>query len=131
MVRRAARKAAKGGGPKAINAARGLWVGQQASVKRTRDLCNARTWWSRSQCRYMVRPGLGKVVEIYATRYFMTLPIVSYSPLGMTETLKMSLWGCGGGEEGGEGAGRSKGDKYSARAVGWAASVSEARARPV
>jgi len=38
------RKAAKEGeGPKLINDGHGLWVGLQASVKSTRDLCYIRT----------------------------------------------------------------------------------------
>ncbi len=51
---------------------------------------------------YTVQPGLGKVFENYATSNLMTCPIMLYSPLGITETLKTSPCKCGGGKEGGK-----------------------------
>jgi len=44
--------------------------------------------------------GLSKVFVIYATSDLTTCPIVLYSPLGITETLKTSPCKCGGGKEG-------------------------------
>ena len=52
------------GAAKLVAAARGLWTALQASVRRMRYLCNARTWGRRSRSRYTVWASLGKVFEL-------------------------------------------------------------------
>ena len=77
----------------------------------------------------MVRPDLGKVFKNYATSDLTTCPIVSYLPLGITETLKNEFVRVWGGEGGGEGGGEVKRRERRLWAVGRAASVSEAHVR--
>jgi hypothetical protein len=48
-----------------MDAARGLWVGPQASTRRMRHLCNVRTWAGCSWGRHEVRQSLGKDFKLY------------------------------------------------------------------
>src|SRR5258706_5282654 len=68
-------------------------------------------------------PGLGKVIEFYASSYLMTLLTMSAEDAGYLENESMEVWGERQQERWQRG--EVQGDKCHTWAVGWAARVSK------